>query len=285
MNLELIKEAAQGPSRPVKLLFIHGICTAAWLWRPLFLPYFAGLGYESYALSLRGHGESEGREDIRKFSLADFAEDIGWALDEIGGPVVVVGHSLGGGALQSFIRRGGKVGRRRAPVLRAASRPHPRLRRPDGDQSQAFGGNAEGSRPGPFRRQPRHHRGRAFLQPAAARASAPFSALISDIAETASRQLIGWLPFAPLPWGMPKLLVIGGDKDQFVPADGRSPHRHLLRHARCYRAERRACGHAGCELAGRREAHRGVARQEFHMRARLPLCRAGASRPRAAFQK
>lgn len=41
---------------------------------------------------------------------------------------------------------------------------------------------------------------------------------MDDVAETASRQVIGWVPFAPLPWAMPKLLVIGGDRDQFVPA-------------------------------------------------------------------
>ena len=49
-------------------------------------PSLAGLGYDSYALSLRGHGKSEGRENVRQFTLQDFAEDIGWALDEIGGP-------------------------------------------------------------------------------------------------------------------------------------------------------------------------------------------------------
>jgi pimeloyl-ACP methyl ester carboxylesterase len=41
---------------------------------------------------------------------------------------------------------------------------------------------------------------------------------MDDIAETASRQLLGWTPFAPLPWAMPKLLVMGGEHDQFVPA-------------------------------------------------------------------
>jgi len=40
---------------------------------------------------------------------------------------------------------------------------------------------------------------------------------MDDIAETASRQVIGWTPFAPLPWAMPKPLVIGGDRDWFVP--------------------------------------------------------------------
>ncbi len=218
MKLELIKEAAQGPAKPVKLLFVHGICTAAWIWRPLFLPYFAGLGYDAYALSLRGHGESEGRENIRKFSLADFAEDIGWALNEIGGPTVIVGHSLGGGALQAFIQRGGKVA---GAVLLCSVPPHGLLRasaalmatnpklsaemRKILDQGLAAA-NLDVIEDGLFFNPPPRELRRAF------------SAHISDIAETASRQLIGWLPFAPLPWSMPKLLVIGGDRDQFIPA-------------------------------------------------------------------
>jgi pimeloyl-ACP methyl ester carboxylesterase len=42
---------------------------------------------------------------------------------------------------------------------------------------------------------------------------------MDELAETASRQLFGWTPFAPLPWAMPKLFVIGGERDQFVPPD------------------------------------------------------------------
>jgi len=218
MKLELIKEAAQGPAKRVKLLFIHGICTSAWIWRPLFLPYFAGLGYDAYALSLRGHGESEGRENIRKFSLADFADDIGWALKEIGGPIVVIGHSLGGGVLQSFIQRGGKPA---GAVLMCSAPPHglirasaallatnPRLAaemRKVLEQGLAAA-NLDVIEDG------------LFFTPPPREVRLAFGAHISDIAETASRQLIGWLPFAPLPWSMPKLLVTGGDKDQFVPA-------------------------------------------------------------------
>ena len=40
----------------------------------------------------------------------------------------------------------------------------------------------------------------------------------ADVAEAASRQVAGWTCFAPMPWAMPKLLVIGGAADYFVPA-------------------------------------------------------------------
>lgn len=104
MKLELLHKTAQGPVKPLKLLFIHGICTGAWVWEPHFLPFFAKLGYDSYALSLRGHGKSEGREKVREFALSDFADDIAWALSEISGPAVLIGHSLGGGVVQNFVQ-------------------------------------------------------------------------------------------------------------------------------------------------------------------------------------
>jgi pimeloyl-ACP methyl ester carboxylesterase len=218
MKLELIKEAAQGPSRPVKLLFIHGICTSAWLWRPLFLPYFAGLGYESYALSLRGHGQSEGREDIRKFTLADFADDIGWALNEIGGPTVVVGFSLGGGVAQHYIQRGGKPA---GVVLLNSAPPHGLIRAAAALMATNPKLSAE------MRKVLEQGLAAAnlniiedglFSNPPPPELRRVFAAHICDIAETASRQLIGWLPFAPLPWSVPKLLVIGGERDEFIPA-------------------------------------------------------------------
>lgn len=56
MHLELIQAAGRGQKKPVKLLFVHGICAGAWVWEQSFLPFFASFGYDSYALSLRGHG-------------------------------------------------------------------------------------------------------------------------------------------------------------------------------------------------------------------------------------
>ena len=109
----------------MKLLFIHGICTGAWVWEPHFLPFFAKLGYDSYALSLRGHGKSEGREKVREFPLSDFADDIAWALGEINGPAVLIGHSFGGGVVQHFVQRGGKAA---GAVLVCSAPPHGLLR-------------------------------------------------------------------------------------------------------------------------------------------------------------
>ena len=109
MHLELLHAAAKGAAKPVKLLFIHGICSGAWVWEPNFLPYFSGVGYESFALSLRGHGKSPGRESVRQLELGDFADDVDRALQHIGGPTAVIGHSLGGAVVQNYVKRGGKA--------------------------------------------------------------------------------------------------------------------------------------------------------------------------------
>ena len=41
------------------IFFVHEAWHAAWCWEN-FLPYFANRGYAAYAVSLRGHGTSEG---------------------------------------------------------------------------------------------------------------------------------------------------------------------------------------------------------------------------------
>jgi pimeloyl-ACP methyl ester carboxylesterase len=101
---ELKKELIDVPpmlasGRP-PLLFVHGAYTGAWCWREHFLPHFASMGYRSFALSLRGHGESEGRQGLSGWSIADYTSDACWAIDNIraltGRSPVLIGHSMGG---------------------------------------------------------------------------------------------------------------------------------------------------------------------------------------------
>eukprot|EP00955_Chlamydomonas_euryale_P040753 351801-Chlamydomonas_euryale.AAC.16 len=47
----------QDNGRP-PLLFLHGSYHGAWCWQENFLPFFADVGYNAYALSFRGQGES-----------------------------------------------------------------------------------------------------------------------------------------------------------------------------------------------------------------------------------
>jgi pimeloyl-ACP methyl ester carboxylesterase len=218
MHLELVHAAAQGTRKPLSLVFIHGICNAAWVWQRHFLPYFAGLGYDSYALSLRGHGGSEGREKIRHFSLNDFADDVQRASEQIGAPLVLAGHSLGGAVVQTYIRRGGKAS---GVILLCAAPPHGLLRAAMHMQTQnpvlahelrtaltrgIRWANLDIIEKGLFAHAPDPGLRRLFFE------------RMDDVAAEAARQAAGWHPFAPLPWAMPKLLVMGCERDWFVPA-------------------------------------------------------------------
>jgi pimeloyl-ACP methyl ester carboxylesterase len=104
LKLELITRLPDGPARPTPLLFVHGAWHAAWCWE-LFLPYFAGLGYACYAVSLRGHGASDGRAGIRWHALADYVADLEAAVDSLPAPPVIIGHSMGAYVTQLYLER------------------------------------------------------------------------------------------------------------------------------------------------------------------------------------
>jgi pimeloyl-ACP methyl ester carboxylesterase len=65
------------------------------------MPYFCGKGYPCCALSLRGHGGSEGF--LNWASLADYIEDLASATAEVEGPPIVIGHSMGGLVTQHYV--------------------------------------------------------------------------------------------------------------------------------------------------------------------------------------
>jgi pimeloyl-ACP methyl ester carboxylesterase len=103
MDIELITQKPTVDVRPTPVLFVHGMWHAAWCWEERFLPYFVQHGYESHALSLRGHGASEGRERLRWTSLASFVSDVGQVVEQLGRPPVLVGHSMGGMIVQKYL--------------------------------------------------------------------------------------------------------------------------------------------------------------------------------------
>ena len=65
MKLEVTMRTPTGEPRPTPLLFVHGADPSTWVWVRHFLPFFADRGYEAHALSLRGHGASEGHELLK----------------------------------------------------------------------------------------------------------------------------------------------------------------------------------------------------------------------------
>jgi pimeloyl-ACP methyl ester carboxylesterase len=85
------------------LLFVHGGYCDGWCWEPHFLPWFAELGYPSYALSLRGHGASGGRETLFIAGLDDYAADVEKVAASLPVPPVLIGHSMGAAVVERLL--------------------------------------------------------------------------------------------------------------------------------------------------------------------------------------
>jgi pimeloyl-ACP methyl ester carboxylesterase len=102
MRLEIITQRPKKNSGLTPLLFVHGACHGAWCWEN-FLPYFALHGYEAHALSLRGHGTSDGHERIRSIHTAEYVADVADAVGRLRAPPVLIGHSMGGYVIQKYL--------------------------------------------------------------------------------------------------------------------------------------------------------------------------------------
>ena len=87
------RAAAEHPGTPV-LTFIHGGCMGAWGFTA-YIRYFDILGIASAAVDCRGHGGLEQTEDFVGASIADFTGDVVAACDQLPGPAILAGHSLG----------------------------------------------------------------------------------------------------------------------------------------------------------------------------------------------
>jgi pimeloyl-ACP methyl ester carboxylesterase len=96
VGLEILKALPSAPSAKPPVLFLHGAFSGAWVWAEHVLDFVAERGHAAYALSFRGHGRSEGRGDLARYGLADYADDVRTAISSIGRPPVLVGHSMGG---------------------------------------------------------------------------------------------------------------------------------------------------------------------------------------------
>lgn len=104
-RLELLERRPSAPRLETPVLFVHGAYAGAWCWDDYFLPYFAEQGVHAAAVSLRGHGGSEGRQQLAATSLADYVDDVAWAVRQLPRPPLLVGHSMGGMVVQKFLER------------------------------------------------------------------------------------------------------------------------------------------------------------------------------------
>ena len=104
MDLEVItKQPTVDRVRPAPILFVHGLFVNAWGWVEHYLDYFAAQGYAAHAVSLRGHGNSQGREGLRWIRLADYVSDVAQVVATLPAPPVLIGHSYGGAIVQKYL--------------------------------------------------------------------------------------------------------------------------------------------------------------------------------------
>jgi len=104
MQLEIIKKSDSN-SKNQPLLFIHGMFHGAWCWEPYFMPYFADLGYDTYAISLRNHAGSESEKPMWRVRIKEYVEDVRQAVASIDGDPILIGHSMGGFVLQKYLEK------------------------------------------------------------------------------------------------------------------------------------------------------------------------------------
>jgi pimeloyl-ACP methyl ester carboxylesterase len=103
MRLEVISSSPKSKTHEVPVLFVHGLWTGVWCWSEHFMDYFATQGFECHALSLRGHGKSEGNERLRWIRLSEYVEDVAQVISELSSPPILIGHSNGGAVVQKFL--------------------------------------------------------------------------------------------------------------------------------------------------------------------------------------
>ena len=103
LNLEVRSRLPTRNNGRPPLLFVHGGYCDAWCWEPHFLPWFAARGYPAYALSLRGHGTSGGRESLFVASLDDYAADVERVSAALPAAAVLIGHSMGAAVVERLL--------------------------------------------------------------------------------------------------------------------------------------------------------------------------------------
>jgi len=100
-KLESIIAGKGGKNTP--LIFVPGGFHGAWCWHNL-QDFFAEKNHCSYAISIRGHGKSEGKEELKNLGLLDTVKDLKDFIESLHleQPPVLIGHSAGGGIIQKF---------------------------------------------------------------------------------------------------------------------------------------------------------------------------------------
>lgn len=114
--------------RPHPLVFVHGAFAAAWCWDEHFMPWFAQRGYDCYAVSLRGHGDSIGHDSLHDYGVDAYVADIRALTDQLAfqgaEAPVLIGHSMGGFVAMRYMETGLDAGSTAGLILLASVPPN-----------------------------------------------------------------------------------------------------------------------------------------------------------------
>ncbi|KAL0015320.1 hypothetical protein SO802_002389 [Lithocarpus litseifolius] len=111
LNMEVIvqkcvvdKDPYDRNSENPPLVFVHGSYHAAWCWAEHWLPFFSACGFDCYALSLLGQGESDAPYGSVAGTLQTHASDVAdFIQKKVLLSPVLLGHSFGGLIIQYYI--------------------------------------------------------------------------------------------------------------------------------------------------------------------------------------
>lgn len=217
MKLELLscKTPHTVPSERPPLLFIHGSFCGAWVWAEHFMPFFAKAGYDCIAISLRGHGASEGKGCLAEAGIEDYIADAACAFARTTQPPVLVGHSLGGIVAQRLAEK-----HKLAGMVLLASLPPSGLVRSVMHMAQVAPdvlwqvGVLQSL--GPRAVDPKAIHRALFAADTPTDLGLPYLPRLQQESRRVSFELMGWRwPLRPFP--CPPVLVVGGDADMFLP--------------------------------------------------------------------
>ncbi|PKI39543.1 hypothetical protein CRG98_040013 [Punica granatum] len=107
LSMEVIVQEGAKPGERTgdpPLVFVHGSYHAAWCWAEHWLPFFSSRGFDCYALSLLGQGESDVPPGSVAGSLQTHAADVADFISRnLALPPVLLGHSFGGLIVQYYL--------------------------------------------------------------------------------------------------------------------------------------------------------------------------------------
>jgi pimeloyl-ACP methyl ester carboxylesterase len=102
--LEIIQVKGKGEHAYPPIVCLHGASSGAWMWEE-FLRVLGARRRPAAALSLRGHGRSDGRDELKSATLDDYAQDVLRAFSEFDEPPILITHSLGSLIAGRFLGR------------------------------------------------------------------------------------------------------------------------------------------------------------------------------------